>query len=112
MRTHLFQVPIFTQTAAGFSGSKAGKLRSTVTVNFDEHFRITAFAPKSPAESGRQKEVTSWDQDSLRRALTAAGLGGQLATEPFPTTSAEASKLVSDGRPAAAGGRQAKHGRP
>jgi hypothetical protein len=109
MRTHLFQVPIFTQTAAGFSGSKTGKLRSTVTVAYDEQFRIMVFAPK---ESGRQKDVTYWDQDSLHRALTAAGLGGQLATEPFPTTSAEASKLVSDGRPAAAGGRQAKHGRP
>ena len=109
MRTHLFQVPIFTHTAAGFSGSKAGKLRSTVTVAYDEQFRVMVFAPK---ETGRHKDVTSWDQDSLHRALTAAGLGGQLATEPFPTTSAEASKLVSDGRPAAAGGRQARHGRP
>jgi hypothetical protein len=106
MRTHLFQVPIFTQTAAGFSGSKAGKLRSTVTVAYDEQFRVMVFAPK---ETGRG---TYWDQDSLHRALTAAGLGGQLATQPFPTTSAEASNLVSDGRPAAAGGRQAKHGRP
>ena len=103
------KVPLFPKAGQGFN-SQVVKSHSTVTIAYDDEFRIIMYCSKEDKQNKKLKKTKSIKlyYEDLLAAMSSLVLGN--LRRP-PCTDTDARRLSSNGIPAVTGRKQAKGGR-